>query len=278
MQIMRNLRTALLAALACGLALAFLALPVSAQTSLTSTTLAAAITNANDQNMTIASTTGWTATSASAQTYALIDSEVVGVRSLNTTTKIVGITRGLYGTRATGHASGTKVYFIPAGSVTLGTYDRAGACATGGSSDSTQDGSNVPVLNVQTRRLFTCANSVWVQYAYEAGAGATCTVTQQTNRTTGVTCQGLSGTITTNNASLAAENAAEFTVTNAALAAGDVVVTSIQSGTNSGNTDVYVSTVAAGSFKIKVANNNVAAGTAETGAILINFVVMKSQP
>jgi len=109
---------------------------------------------------------------------------------------------------------------------------------------------------------------------YVAGAGGA--VTQATNRTTGVTINKLCGTITTNNASLAAEAAAEFTVTNDKVDVGDVVVTSIQSGTNGGNTDVFVSTVAKGSFKLKVANNNVAAGTAETGAILINFAILKA--
>lgn len=109
---------------------------------------------------------------------------------------------------------------------------------------------------------------------YATGAGGA--VTQLTNRTTGVTLSKLAGQITTNNASLAAEAAAEFTVTNTLVAIGDVVVVSIQSGTNGGNTEVYVSTVAAGSFNIKVANNNPAAGTAETGAIIINFAVIKS--
>lgn len=102
------------------------------------------------------------------------------------------------------------------------------------------------------------------------------TVTQATDRTTGVTLNTLCGAITTNNASLAAEAAAEFTVTNSTVAATDVVVVAQKSGSNGGNTDVFVSTVAAGSFKIKVANNNAAAGTAETGAIIINFAVIKA--
>lgn len=109
---------------------------------------------------------------------------------------------------------------------------------------------------------------------YATGSGGT--VTQATNRTTGVTLNKINGQITTNNASLAAEAAAEFTVTNSTVAIGDVVVVAIQSGTNGGNTGVFVSTVAAGSFKIKVANNNAAAGTAETGAIIINFAVIKA--
>jgi hypothetical protein len=109
---------------------------------------------------------------------------------------------------------------------------------------------------------------------YDTGAGGT--VTQATNRTTGVTLSKLTGQITTNNASLAAETAAEFTVTNTLVAIGDVVVVAIQSGTNGGNTEVFVSVVAAGSFNLKVSNNNAAAGTAETGAIIVNFAVIKA--
>ena len=60
------------------------------------------------------------------------------------------------------------------------------------------------------------------------------------------------------------------------IAVGDVVVVAIQSGSNGGGTIVSVSTVAAGSFTIRVHNGNVAAGTAETGAILINFAVIKA--
>ena len=109
---------------------------------------------------------------------------------------------------------------------------------------------------------------------YATGAGGA--VTQATNRTTGVTLNTITGTITTNNASLAAEGTAKFTVTNSAVAIGDTVVVSQQSGSNSGGTLVSVTTVAAGSFQIAVHNGNVAAGTAETGAILINFAVIKA--
>jgi hypothetical protein len=113
------------------------------------------------------------------------------------------------------------------------------------------------------------------KFGYGAGAGIGGTVTQQTNRATGVTLNTLSGQITTNSTSLAAEASAVFTVTNNKVVATDVVVVSIQSGTVALNTDVVVTAVAAGSFNITVINNNVAAGTAETGAIVINFVVLK---
>ncbi len=99
-------------------------------------------------------------------------------------------------------------------------------------------------------------------------------VTQATSRTTGVTLNASAGVITTNNASLAAEATADFTVTNSEVGVNDVVAVSIRSGSNGGGTIVSVSTVANGSFKVRVYNGNVAAGTAETGAILINFVVV----
>lgn len=109
---------------------------------------------------------------------------------------------------------------------------------------------------------------------YSTGAGAS--VTQITNRATGVTINAISGKITTDNTSLAAEASAVFVVTNSAVAIGDVVVCSMRSGSVALNTDVIVSAVAAGSFSITVVNGNVASGTAETGAIVINFCVIKA--
>lgn len=108
------------------------------------------------------------------------------------------------------------------------------------------------------------------------GTGAGSTVTQTTNRSTGVTINALSGTITTDTTSLAAEGSADFVVTNSKVEIGDVVVLSIQSGENSGGTLLSVQDVTNGSFTIRVHNGNVAAGTAETGAILINFAVIKA--
>jgi len=101
-------------------------------------------------------------------------------------------------------------------------------------------------------------------------------VTQTTNRATGVTINALSGTITTDSTSLAAEASAVFVVTNNQVAIGDVVVCCMRSGSVALNTDVIVSAVANGSFSITVVNGNVAAGTAETGAIIINFAVIKA--
>ena len=107
----------------------------------------------------------------------------------------------------------------------------------------------------------------------------TATVTQATNRSTGVTINALSGTITTNTTSLAAGASAEFTVTNSYVAVDDVIILSQQSGSSNvagtaGITSVEVVTVAAGSFIIAVQNSSTT--TADVGAILINFLVLKA--
>ena len=112
---------------------------------------------------------------------------------------------------------------------------------------------------------------------YATGAGAT--VTQITNRSTGVTINAICGKIQTDTTSLAAGASAEFTVTNSAVAIGDVVVVSQRSGSSlvagvAGVTTIIVVTVAAGSFILSVENGSTT--TAETGAIVINFAVIKS--
>lgn len=97
------------------------------------------------------------------------------------------------------------------------------------------------------------------------------TVTQITNRSTGVTVNTTSGRITTDTTSLAAAAEATFTVTNSTVSATSVPVVALASGA-AATTNVFVSAVAAGSFDITVANLH--ASTAETGALVINFVVI----
>lgn len=122
-------------------------------------------------------------------------------------------------------------------------------------------------------RNYDPTSSLNAGIGYGTGDGGT--VTQITNRATAVTINALSGTITTDSTSLAAEASAVFVVTNNKVAISDVVVCSIRSGSIALNTQIEVTAVANGSFSISVINNNVAAGTAETGAIIINFVVLK---
>lgn len=107
---------------------------------------------------------------------------------------------------------------------------------------------------------------------YKTGAGGA--VTQATSRTTGVTLNTVCGVITTNTTSLTVGTTAVFTVTDSAVAITDVIGLSIRSGQVNAKTQVWISTVAAGSFNITVFNGDTLTG--ETGAILINFAVQKA--
>lgn len=105
---------------------------------------------------------------------------------------------------------------------------------------------------------------------YSTGAGGT--VTQSTNRSTGVTINTVCGAITTNNASLAAAAFADFVVTNSTVGANDLPQVAIKPG-GTGSPVASVVNVAAGSFTIRVLNQH--AATADTSADVINFRIDK---
>ena len=98
------------------------------------------------------------------------------------------------------------------------------------------------------------------------------TVTQATNKSTGVTLNTESGQITMNDAALAAAAEVSFTVTNSEIAATDVVGVNHGSGGTAGSYLVAANTIAAGSFAITV--SNVSSGSLSE-AIVINFVALK---
>lgn len=101
--------------------------------------------------------------------------------------------------------------------------------------------------------------------------GDTTTATQQTNRTTAVTVDSVVGQITTNTTALGAGLEATFTVNNKYVSAKDVPLIAIASGAAT-TTNAFVSAVANGSFAITLSNLH--AATDETGAIVINFIVL----
>lgn len=106
------------------------------------------------------------------------------------------------------------------------------------------DGDIVEVVSQYGANNVT-STSATAGVGYATGAGGT--VTQATSRTTGVTLNKVCGQITLVSAAGSA-TAASFTVTNSAVAAGDVVIVNQKSGT-----DKYVclvTAVAAGSFVI----------------------------
>jgi len=104
--------------------------------------------------------------------------------------------------------------------------------------------------------------------------GAQTAVTQASSITTGVTCDAYSGVITTVSQTVAAGAEAEFTVTNAKVAATDVIVACIKTHTSAGDFIVGVSAVAAGSFKLRLTNLH--ASTAGNNVLVINFTVLKA--
>lgn len=110
-----------------------------------------------------------------------------------------------------------------------------------------------------------------VAVGYSAGAGGA--VSQITSKATGVILNTVTGTITTDDADLAAAAEVTFVVTNSTVAIGDTIVLSIQSGGTPGEYLVGITTVAAGSFQITIAN--LSASTLGD-IILINFALIKA--
>lgn len=105
---------------------------------------------------------------------------------------------------------------------------------------------------------------------YDTGAGGT--VAQATNKSTGVALAKMSGAITMDAASLAAAAIVSFVLTNAAIAATDVLILNHISG---GTVGAYTlnAQCAAGSATINV-RNNTAGALAE--ALVIQFAVIKA--
>jgi hypothetical protein len=106
---------------------------------------------------------------------------------------------------------------------------------------------------------------------YATGAGGA--VTQATSKSTGVTLNKICGTITMNNAALAAATIVTFTVTNSTVAATDVIYVQHDNTGTTGAYTISANTSAAGSFKISVRNNT--AGSLSE-AIVLRYVVIKA--
>lgn len=115
-------------------------------------------------------------------------------------------------------------------------------------------------------------NSATAPMGYTTGAGGT--VTQATNKATGVTLNKTTGQITMNNAALAAGAVVSFVVTNSAVAAVDTVQVNVSSGGTANAYYAQVTAIGAGSFTITVQNIT---GGSLSEAPVINFTVTKGQ-
>ena len=112
-------------------------------------------------------------------------------------------------------------------------------------------------------------NSTTGVFGYGSGSG---TVTQETNKSTGVTLNAPCGRITMNGAALAADTTVSFTLTNSSITANDLLILNHVSGGTAGSY-LLNAQAAAGSATINV--HNITAGSLSE-AIVIGFAIIKS--
>jgi hypothetical protein len=104
------------------------------------------------------------------------------------------------------------------------------------------------------------------------------TVTQLTDKSTGVTLNKSAGRITMNNAALAGSAAVSFTLTNSLISANDTLIVCVSSNTTgsaAGAYTTYVSYLAAGSALITL--RNLTASTSYSEAVIINYAIIHGQ-
>ena len=117
----------------------------------------------------------------------------------------------------------------------------------------------------------TCYASQEIGYSSAAQG----TVTQLTDKSTGVTLNKSAGRITMNNAALAAGAAVSFVLTNNLISINDTIVVCVSSNTTGsalGAYTTYVSYLAAGSALITL--RNLTAATSYSEAVIINYAII----
>jgi len=117
----------------------------------------------------------------------------------------------------------------------------------------------------------TCYASQEIGYSTAAQG----TVTQLTDKSTGVTLNKSAGRITMNNAALAGSAAVSFVLTNSLISANDTMIVCVSSNTTgsaAGAYTTYVSYLAAGSALITL--RNLTASTSYSEAVVINYAII----
>ena len=117
----------------------------------------------------------------------------------------------------------------------------------------------------------TCYASQEIGYSTAAQG----TVTQATDKATGVTLNKSAGRITMNNAALAGATAVSFTLTNNLISINDTIIVCVSSNTTgsaAGAYTTYVSYLAAGSALITL--RNLTAATSYSEAVIINYTII----
>ncbi|CAB4134271.1 hypothetical protein UFOVP205_11 [uncultured Caudovirales phage] len=122
----------------------------------------------------------------------------------------------------------------------------------------------------QDPEFTTCFVTEQLGYA----AAAQGTVTQLTDKSTGVTLNKSAGRITMNNAALAGGAVASFTLTNSLISANDTIivcVSSVTTGSTAGAYTTYVSNMTTGSCVITLRNLS---ATSYSEAVIINYSII----
>lgn len=140
------------------------------------------------------------------------------------------------------------------------------------------DGTNAlltPVLGNATATSLTASDAIRSSgtsgIGYSTGAGST--VTQSGNKSNNITINKTCGTITMNNAALAAGAEVSFEVSNSTVAATDCIIVNIASVGTVGAYMVGISAVSSGKFTITL--TNLSTGSLSQ-ALVLNFAVIKA--
>lgn len=165
-----------------------------------------------------------------------------------------------------------QTYTFPTTSATLARTDAANTFT--GVQTMTSPVLTTPAIGVATGTSFTATGAIvstgTAGVGYATGAGGT--ISQATDKSTGVTLSKTCGSITLNAANLAAATIVSFTLTNTTIAATDVLVLNHISAGTSG---AYTLNAQCGSGTATISvRNNTAGGLAE--AIVLQFVVVKA--
>ena len=116
----------------------------------------------------------------------------------------------------------------------------------------------------------TCFVSEQLGYATAAQG----TVTQATDKATGVTLNKSAGRITMNNAALAGGAVVSFILTNSLISTNDVIIVNVSSNTTgsaAGAYTTYVSYMSAGTCLISLRNLS---ATSYSEAVIINYAIL----
>ena len=110
------------------------------------------------------------------------------------------------------------------------------------------------------------------QLGYSTGAQGT--VTQATDKGTGVTLNKSAGRITMNNAALAGNTAVTFTLNNSLISANDTIILNISGGATAAAYTTYVSSMTTGSAVLTL--RNLTSGSLSE-AVIVNFAIIHGQ-